>query len=151
MKAAHAAAALTWVYAACFGIPAIPVSSYLLTNGYLPTFFGLFDMYGGPWSSRLLAGTFVALLVAFLLVIVVAAWSAWWVWQGSKVGMLINLAILPVEAVFWLGFALPFPWLIGIARAGLLAMAWRSLDDPQSSGPTPPVETTRQAHRPDLR
>ena len=151
MKAAHAAAVLTWVYAACFGIPAIPVSSHLLTNGYLPTFFGLFTVYGGPWSSRLQAGTFVALLVAFLLVIVVAAWSAWWVWQGSKVGMLINLAILPVEAVFWLGFALPFPWLIGIARAGLLAMAWRSLDDAQSSGPTPPVETTRQAHRPDLR
>ena len=151
MKAARAAAVLTWVYAACFGIPAIPVSSFLLTNGYLPTFFGLFDMYSGPWSSRLQAGTFVALLVAFLLVIVVAAWSAWLVWQGRKVGMLINLAILPFEAVFWLGFALPFPWLIGIARAGLLAMAWRSLDDPQSSGPTQPMETTRQAHRPDLR
>ena len=65
MKAAHAAAVLTWVYAACFGIPAIPVSSYLLTNGHLPTFFGLFAVYGGPWSSRLEAGTFVALLVAF--------------------------------------------------------------------------------------
>ena len=65
--------------------------------------------------------------------------------------MLINLAILPFEAVFWLGFALPFPWLIGIARAGLLAIAWRSLDDPQSSQPTQPAETTRQAHRPDLR
>jgi hypothetical protein len=151
MKTARAAAVLTWVYAACFGIPAIPVASYLLTNGYLPTFFGLFAMYGGPWSSRLEAGTFVALLVAFLLVIVVAAWSAWWVWEGRKVGMLINLAILPVEAVFWLGFALPFPWLIGIARAGLLGIAWRSLDDPQSSRPEQTAGTTGQAHRPDLR
>jgi len=27
----------------------------------------------------------------------------------------------------WLGFALPIPWLFGIARAVLLAVAWKSL------------------------
>jgi hypothetical protein len=32
-------------------------------------------------------------------------------------GAVLNLGLLPVEAVFWIGFALPVPWLFGIARA----------------------------------
>ena len=36
--------------------------------------------------------------------------------------------LFPVEAIFWLGFALPIAWLIGIARAVLLVLAWTSLD-----------------------
>ena len=35
--------------------------------------------------------------------------------------------LLPVEALFWYGFALPFPWLIGLLRAALIASAWPSL------------------------
>jgi hypothetical protein len=101
--AGRAAAVLTWVYAAGFGIPAIPVSGYLLSHGSLPWFLDLFPM----------------------------------LWQGRKVGALVNLALLPVEAIFWLGFALPFPWLVGAARAVLIAIAWRSLttgQNPQESG-----------------
>lgn len=124
----RAAAVLTWVYAAAFGIPAIPVSVYLLQRGSLPTFMDLFPMYGGPWSSRFEDGTFVVLLIAFLIVTLVAAWAAWLVWNGSKAGAVLSLVLLPLEAVFWIGFALPFPWLIGIARAALLALAWKSLD-----------------------
>jgi hypothetical protein len=37
------------------------------------------------------------------------------------------VALLPVEAVFWVGFALPIPWLLGVARVVLMALAWRSL------------------------
>jgi Zn-dependent protease with chaperone function len=109
MNYARIAAVLTWVYAAGFGISVIPVAVYLLQRGRLPTFFGLFPMYGGPWSSRLGRGTFVVLMIAFLIVTVVAAWAAWLIWNGSKVGAIISLVLLPVEAVFWLGFALPFP------------------------------------------
>jgi hypothetical protein len=35
----------------------------------------------------------------------------------------VNLALPPVEAVLWMGFALPVPWLIGIARAALVVRA----------------------------
>jgi len=128
MMKARIAAVLTWVYAAAFGIPAIPVAAYLLQNGRLPTFLDLFPMYGGPWSSRVDNGSFAVLLVAFLFVILVAAWAAWLVWNGSKAGAVLCLVLLPIEAVFWLGFALPFPWLIGIARTALLALEWKSLD-----------------------
>jgi hypothetical protein len=35
-------------------------------------------------------------------------------------------ALLPIEAVLWVGFALPFPWPISIARAAIIALAERS-------------------------
>ena len=134
MSNARIAAVLTWIYAAAFGIPAVPVAAYLLQRGRLPRFLDLFPMYGGPWSSRLVDGDFVVLLIAFLIVTLIAAWAAWLVWNGSKAGAVLSLVLLPLEAVFWIGFALPFPWLIGLARIALLARAWGSLARPSMLG-----------------
>ena len=128
MKNARVAAVLTWVYVAGFGIPAIPVAVYLLQRGTLPTFFDLFPMYGGPWSSSLKPDRFSVLLIVFLLLTLIAAWAARMTWKGSRTGAVLGMVLLPVEAVFWLGFALPFPWPIGIARAVFTARAWKSLD-----------------------
>ena len=57
----------------------------------------------------------------------VAAWSAWLLWNGSKTGAVINLILLPVEAIFWFGFALPIPWVVGVARVVLVLAGWTSL------------------------
>jgi hypothetical protein len=127
MNNARIAAVLTWVYAAGFGLSTIPVAAFLLRQGRLPVFAGLFESYGGPWSARLHARIFVVLLMAFFVVTVIAAWAAWLVWNGSKVGAVLALVLLPVEVVFWVGFALPIPWLIGVARVAFLALAWNSL------------------------
>jgi hypothetical protein len=132
MKPARAAAVVTWSYAAGFGVPTVPVAVFLLTQGRLPSFLGLFDMYGGPWSARLEPEKFVALLGAFLGVMGAAAWSGWLLWRGRKAGAVLNLALLPVEAIFWLGFALPIPWLVGASRAALVAIAWTSIPDGHS-------------------
>jgi hypothetical protein len=35
----------------------------------------------------------------------------------------VNLALLPVEAMFWMGFALRVPWVIGFAPAALVVRA----------------------------
>jgi hypothetical protein len=126
MRPARVAAVLTWSYAAGFGVPAIPVALYLRKNGTLPTFMDLFPMYGGPWFTRLDQDTFIALLMAYLLILLAVAWVAWRGWLGSRTAMLAGLALLPVEAVFWMGFALPVPWVFGVARAGLLAVALRN-------------------------
>src|SRR4029453_19171966 len=116
-RSARAAAVVTWIYSAGFGIPAIPVAAYLLMKGRLPTFFDLFEMYGGPWFFRVEPRTFGALLGgAFFGVCTLNAWSGWLLWRGRKAGAILNLSLLPVEAIFWLGFALPFPWLCGAAR-----------------------------------
>jgi FtsH-binding integral membrane protein len=123
-RSTRAAAVLTWVYAACFGIPAIPVAVYLRQHGTLPWFGDLFQMYGGPWSLRVGIDAFAVRLIAFLALMLVAAWTGWLMWRGSTLGAVANLALLPVEAVFWAGFALPVPWVIGLARATLIAMSW---------------------------
>jgi hypothetical protein len=39
----------------------------------------------------------------------------------------LALALLPIEAVFWVGFALPMQWLIGVARVAYIALAWKAL------------------------
>jgi hypothetical protein len=125
---AHVYAVLTWIYAAGFGIAAAPVAVYLLRRGTLPEFIGLFPMYGGPWSSRMGDGVVAVLLLAFLMVTLVASWAARLVWSGSKAAAVLSLVLLPVEAIFWFGFALPIPWIFGIARAAFLVLAWKSLD-----------------------
>jgi hypothetical protein len=149
MKAARTAAVLTWIYAAAFGLPAIPISAYLVAEGHLPTFMGLFETYGGPWSARVESRTFVALLAAFLGVTILAALSAWWLWRGRRSGAVLNLALLPIEAIFWLGFAVPIPWLFGIARVVLLAASWSSLGD-RSSGQSRRRHGHRSPHAVDL-
>ena len=127
MNNARVAAVLTWAYSAGFGLSTIPVAIFLLRHRRLPVFAGLFESYGGPWSARLQPRTFTVLLMAFLVVTLVAAWTAWLVWSGSKAGAVLALVLLPIEAVFWVGFALPIPWLIGVARVVFILLAWKTL------------------------
>jgi hypothetical protein len=129
VSSARAAAVVTWVYA-CWGLPAVPVSAFIQRYNRLPNFLGLFDVYAGPWWPRA-ADAFTLLLLAFLGVTLLAAWSGWLLWRGSKAGAVLNLALLPVEALFWFGFALPIPWLFGVARVALVMAAWRSLGVPR--------------------
>jgi hypothetical protein len=91
---------------------------------------GLFDVYAGPWWPRA-ADAFTLLVLAFLGVTLLAAWSGWLLWRGSKAGAVLNLAFLPMEALFWFGFALPIPWSFGVARVALVMAAWRSLGVPR--------------------
>ena len=39
--------------------------------------------------------------------------------------MVAGLALLPLEFAFWIGFALPFGYLFGAARAAVLLVALR--------------------------
>ena len=127
MRSARAAAIVTWVYALAFGLPTVPVSIYVLWNGRLPSFFGLFEMFGGPWSVSVPDSTLVVLLLLFGAATLVAVCSGWLLWQRRRIGAVLNLAVLPIEAVFWIGFALPIPWVAGVARVALVAVAWSSL------------------------
>jgi hypothetical protein len=138
MRFARIDAVLTWAYAAMFGLPAIPIAiHHVNTGGLLPRLLDLFEVYGGPWSDRLGVGAFAALLIAWVLVLMASAFTAWLVWRGSRLGAILSLALLPVEMVFWFGFALPVPWAFGIARVVLLALAWGSLTPRGVSGDQP--------------
>jgi len=136
VPAARAYAVVTWAYAAGFGVPAVPVAIYLLRHGSLPWFGNLFPMYGGPWAGRFRDGQFVGLLLSFLGLISVVAWAAGRVRHGSRRGAVVSAGLLPVEAVFWLGFALPIPWILGAGRVALLVAAWPRHRGPQPASPT---------------
>jgi hypothetical protein len=127
MIALRAEAVLTWAYAAGFGGATVPVAVYLVRRGRLPSFFGLFEMYGGPWFRRVGIEAFVGLLAAFLLTAAAAAWAAWLVWNASRVGGILTLVLLPVEALCWFGFDLPIPKALGVVRVVLLAIGWSAL------------------------
>ena len=59
--------------------------------------------------------------------------------QGSRRGAVVSVVLLPVEAVFWVGFALPIPWFLGAARVALLAAAW-----PRLRGPRPTSSNSKE-------
>ena len=84
---------------------------------------GLFDMYAGPWSFRLPDDRVIALLLVYFGLALAAVVSGWLLWEMRKAGAVLNLGLLPVEAIFWVGFALPVPWLFGIARFTPVALA----------------------------
>ncbi|HET9646785.1 MAG TPA: hypothetical protein VFP34_00955 [Microlunatus sp.] len=143
IRTARAAAVVTWAYVGGFGGFALPVAVYLSRKDRLPTFLGLFQMYGGRWSAELSKAEFTSRLVAFTGLTALTGWSAWLLWQADSdrrraEGAVLNLALLPVEAVFWVGFALPIPWLCGASRLGLLAASWLSASSfSRSKGRTP--------------
>jgi hypothetical protein len=124
-RSARTYAVLTWVYVAAFGLPTVPVAVYLARRGSLPWFGDLFPMYGGPWSERLQVPQLVAVLLGYAGVLAAVAVAAWRVRRGSRRAALVSAGLLPVEAVFWLGFALPIPWVLAAARVPLLVAARR--------------------------
>ena len=124
MRRSRAAATVTWVYVAMFGIPAVPVAVFLADHGRLPSLWGMFSMYAGPWSARFTDDRVGELLLAYAGLSLVSVLSGVLLWRMRRSGALLNLGLLPVEAVFWSGFALPVPWLLGMARVVLVALAW---------------------------
>jgi len=118
---------VSWAYAAMFGVPAVPVAIFLAEQAVLPSLWGLFAMYAGPWSSRFPDDRMVALLLVYFGLALAAVLSGWLLWEMRKAGAVLNLGLLPVEAICWVGFALHIPWFFGIARFALVALAWPEL------------------------
>lgn len=124
---ARGAAIVCWANAAGLGLPAIPVAAHLLREGRLPWFAGMFPMYGGPWSDRMTQTEFAATTVAFTAVTLVVAGGAYRLWGGHRDGAVLVLATLPVEALFWYGYALPIPPVLAVLRVALIGAAWSRL------------------------
>ncbi|MBX3047129.1 MAG: hypothetical protein KF698_09050 [Anaerolineales bacterium] len=124
---ARRAAITVWVYTVCFGLPAIPISVYLLQRGQLPWLGDLFPMYGGPWSAVMDAPVLAATLWVFAGLCALVAYGGWLLWAGKRSGAVLVLATLPIEALFWYGYALPFPIMLAVLRVGFVIAAWRGL------------------------
>jgi hypothetical protein len=124
--AARVAAVLCWVAAVGYGAPAPLTARYLLVNRELPVIWG-FRAYGGGFFERLGIHPFVVLLAAFLLFCAAEAGAGWLLWDARRGGAVLAVALLPVGAVFWLGFALPIPPVIALCRTALIIASWDGL------------------------
>lgn len=82
--ALKAAAALMWLIAAGFGIPAPLVAAHLLRERTLPIFMGLFPMYGGGLFERWSVEVFAVLLGLFAALSALEAFAAWLLWEGER-------------------------------------------------------------------
>ena len=109
-----------------FGLPCLLAMRNLLTGRDLPMILGFRAYGGGPFERRGVQTT-VALLAAFLIVCVLECVAGWMLWRSQKAGAMLALALVPIGAVFWWGFALPFPPIFAVARTALIVFSWRSL------------------------
>jgi hypothetical protein len=109
-----------------FGLPAVACIRSLANGQGIPIVFG-FPAYGGGPFERSGIETTIPLVAAFLVVCCLELVAAWLLWDGRAAGAWLSLALIPAGAVFWWGFALPFPPLFAIARTALLLYGWATL------------------------
>jgi hypothetical protein len=75
-----------------------------------------FPAYGEGPFERVGIRTTVPLLSAFVGVCAAECVAGGLLWRSRRSGAVLNLALLPVESVFWIGFALPFPPVGAVVR-----------------------------------
>ncbi len=123
----RAAAVLLWVVAAGWGLPAPWLMWWVLVRGRLPVLPIIGEPNGGPFYFNFSRRVFVALLAISLALAFAQGWAAWLLWAGKRLGALLQFGLLPIEAAFWYGFALPIPPVLAVVRVILTASAWRGL------------------------
>jgi hypothetical protein len=90
---------LAWAAGLCFGLPCIYAVWYFADRGQVWTFLG-FPTYGdGPFEGVGIDTTTV-LLAGFLAVCVAELVAGWLLWRRRRSGVVLALAVLPVELVF---------------------------------------------------
>jgi hypothetical protein len=110
-----------------FGLPAVPVVVFLAREGRPPVFLDLFPVYSGGPFEALGGPVFSTLLIVFAVVCAAEVMAGWLLWKRRWAGGVLGLALVPVGAIFWVGFALPGPVIIAVIRTALLLRGWPRL------------------------
>jgi hypothetical protein len=123
---AEGAAALLWIGALGGGISCVISIRSLLAGrgiarvlGYPAFGEGPFERHGIQTSAPLVSG----LLAICLLELVAGAL----LWRGQRSGAVLAIATIPPGAVYWWGFALPYPPVLAVVRTVLIVLAWSRL------------------------
>ena len=128
--AARVAAGCSVVLGLGFGVPAVYGTWYFAQHDEVWQFLG-FPTYGdGPFESVGIE-TSVPLLAGFAAVCAAEVTCGVLLARGRRAGYRLSWGLLPVEAVYWVGFALPFGPLLGVGRTVAAVAAARALR-PQS-------------------
>lgn len=123
MGGLRTAAILQWFIGLGFGIPALLGIRNLAAGRGLLYFMG-FPAYGKGPFERIGIQTTVPLLWAFVLVCLLTCVAGWMLWSGAKAGAVLSLALLPLGAIFWWGFALPIPPILAVVWTVLIMLNW---------------------------
>jgi len=122
----RSAAVLLWITAVGLGLPCLLAIRNLLTGRGIPFVLGFPAYGGGPFERRGIHTT-IPLLIGFLTLSILEGVAAWLLRDANKAGGILALALIPVGAIYWWGFALPFPPLFAVARTALIVLDWKSL------------------------
>jgi restriction endonuclease S subunit len=87
-----------------------------------------FPTYGNGPFEKIDVYTTIPLLIGFLFVCALECISGWGLWSGEKGAAILSFAIIPVEMVFYIGFALPFGPLFLLIRSVFLLISWSSIN-----------------------
>lgn len=115
----RAAAVCSLVLGLGFGLPGVYGAWHYARHGEVWTFLG-FPTYGDGPFERWGLPTSVGLLLGFVVVCAAEVVVGVLLWRGAVSAPGLALVLLPVELVFWIGFALPLGPLLGLARTALV-------------------------------
>ena len=115
-----------WFSGLGFGLPCIYGIWSVMNGKGIARVMG-FPAYGQGPFEKIGVHTTTPLLAGFLFVCALECIAGWGVWNGDKGAAILSLAIIPVEMVFFIGFALPFGPPFLIIRTILLLLSWSSL------------------------
>jgi hypothetical protein len=118
----HAAAVTSWVLGLGFGVPGVLGIRHLAATGEVWTLWG-FPTYGGGPFERIGITTTVPLMAAFVVVCLAELVTGTMLWTGAPGAVPASWVLVPFELVFWIGFALPFGPVLGVARTILVLLA----------------------------
>jgi hypothetical protein len=122
MRMRRTAGAVSLLTGLGFGLPCVFGIRHFARTGEVWTFMG-FPTYGNGPFERIGVPTSTALLTGFLAVCVAEGAVGVQLWRGAPRAPAASHALLPFELAYWIGFALPFGPVLGVARTGLLLAA----------------------------
>jgi hypothetical protein len=96
---------------------------WVAVRGRLPVLPYIGEPNGGPFYTAVPHGAFIILLGLSLVLGIAQVVAGVLLWDGQRSGALLQFAILPIEAVFWYGFALPIPPIFAVIRVVLVLIA----------------------------
>ena len=120
------AAILLWIGAVGLGVPSVLAIRNLLSGRGIPLVLG-YPAYGGGPFERIGIQSTVPLIAGFLLLCILDGVAGWLLWGGHRTGAALALVGLPFAAIYWWGFALPYPPMAALLRTVLILLNWRSL------------------------
>lgn len=117
----QASGAISVLLGVWFGVPCVFGLLHFIHTGQVWTFLG-FPTYGEGPFQRIGVPTSVALLAGFVAVCVAEVAVGALLLAGVAYAPAASYLILPFELAYWVGFALPFGPLLGLARTALLLL-----------------------------